>query len=288
MNNEQIVLRVQTGENVADNMLLLWENNKGLICSIAHSFHVPGEYEDLCQQGYFGLDDAVRLYDHGAGASFAHYAAYWIYQSMSRYLEEKRGLIRLPSSMRLLVRQYNRVCSELSAVFGRNPSDRELCSALLINPERLREVKKAAAMDDPASLSAPLNDEDSKELGDLVADPRDLEEETTEKLFLEDLGRVLWDAVEELENDQREVITAFYRDGRTMRDISVRTGCDVAKCYRIHNKALQHLRGRNDVNIYHDTMNGYNYYYDEGIKGVGVGRFNRTWTSATERAAIGN
>lgn len=66
MNNEQIVLRVQTGEDVADNMLLLWENNKGLICSIAHSFHVPGEYEDLCQQGYFGLDDAVRLYDQSA------------------------------------------------------------------------------------------------------------------------------------------------------------------------------------------------------------------------------
>lgn len=285
MNNEQIVLRIQTGEDVADNMLLLWENNKGLICSIAHSFHVPGEYEDLCQQGYFGLDDAVRLYDHAAGVPFVNYAAYWIYQNMYRYLEEKKGVVRLPCYMYELVRKYNKTFSELSAVFGRDPSKRELCSALLINPKQLQKIEKAAALYDLASLSSPVNGEGEIKLADIIADPRDLEEETTEKVFLEELRSGLWSAVEELEKKQREVVIAFYREGQTMRDISADTGHGLSMCYWFHNEALRNLRRRKDINIFHDSMNG--RYYDEGIKGVGVGRFNRTWTSATERAAIG-
>lgn len=63
MSNEQLVLRIKAGENVADNMLQLWQQNKKFISSIAKKYAAYEEIEDLIQQGYFGMSNAVNGYD---------------------------------------------------------------------------------------------------------------------------------------------------------------------------------------------------------------------------------
>ena len=67
MSNEQLVLRIKAGENVADNMLQLWQQNKKFVASIAKKYAAYEEIEDLIQQGYFGMCNAVNGYDPESG-----------------------------------------------------------------------------------------------------------------------------------------------------------------------------------------------------------------------------
>lgn len=96
MSNEQLVLRIKAGENVADNMLQLWQQNKKFISSIAKKYAAYEEIEDLIQQGYFGMSNAVNGYDPESGVSFLYYASFWIRQALHRYVEECGKVVRIP------------------------------------------------------------------------------------------------------------------------------------------------------------------------------------------------
>ena len=69
---------------MAENMLALYQNMLGLIVKLARSFGSRGETEDLEQEGYIALCNAVRAYRPEEGTPFASYAAYWIRQGMGR------------------------------------------------------------------------------------------------------------------------------------------------------------------------------------------------------------
>lgn len=129
MENEQLVLRIRAGEDVAENMLALYQNMLGLIVKLARSFGPRGEAEDLEQEGYIALCNAVRAYRPGEGTPFASCAAHWIRQGMGRYLENCGRPVRIPSGQAGLMRKYRRLCSEFQKEFGRDPSDREVTCA---------------------------------------------------------------------------------------------------------------------------------------------------------------
>ena len=52
MNNEQLVARIQSGDNEAENMLQLWRQNKAFVAMIARRYSAGAEMEDLEQEGY--------------------------------------------------------------------------------------------------------------------------------------------------------------------------------------------------------------------------------------------
>ena len=52
MSNEELVARIKAGIDTADNMLLLWEQNKGMICKISRKYSAYADIEDLQQEGY--------------------------------------------------------------------------------------------------------------------------------------------------------------------------------------------------------------------------------------------
>lgn len=62
-NNEQIVSRIQAGEKEQENMTLLWQQNQNFIAMIARKYSSCAEMEDLEQEGYIGLYEAVKHYD---------------------------------------------------------------------------------------------------------------------------------------------------------------------------------------------------------------------------------
>ena len=62
MTNEQIVEKIQRGEQVTDNMLTLWQQNKGFIISVALRYRDYEDIDDLMQQGYLGLYAAVLYF----------------------------------------------------------------------------------------------------------------------------------------------------------------------------------------------------------------------------------
>ena len=58
MDNEQLVARIQSGQDEAENMLQLWQQNRGFITMMARKYASLAEMEDLEQEGYIGLCEA--------------------------------------------------------------------------------------------------------------------------------------------------------------------------------------------------------------------------------------
>lgn len=71
--NECIVAAIQAGDNEAENMLELWRQNKGFIAMMARRYSAGAEMDDLEQEGYIALCEAVRHYDPDRGKSFIGY-----------------------------------------------------------------------------------------------------------------------------------------------------------------------------------------------------------------------
>lgn len=95
MSNEELVERIQSGEDAQNNMLKLWQQNRGMIERLANDYSKVEEREDLKQEAYFGLYRAVESYNPNKGSSFLTWAIYWIRQSMQRYCQNN-GTIRIP------------------------------------------------------------------------------------------------------------------------------------------------------------------------------------------------
>ena len=83
MTNEQLVARIQAGENTAENMLQLWQQTKAFVAKLAKKYKGYAEFDDLMQEGYLGLNEAVNHYDVSQHIPFINYAAYFaeIYRS---------------------------------------------------------------------------------------------------------------------------------------------------------------------------------------------------------------
>ena len=219
MTNEQLVLRIQAGEDEAENMLQLWEQNQRFIWSIAVKFSGYAEMDDLKQEGYIALCNAVRHYDPDQGSTFIHYAAFWIKQGMQRYIENCCGAVRVPVGVQAEIRKYKKICSSFQKQYGREASDRELCGLLCVNGEKLDQLRKDAEMGQIRSLSEPIGGEDGDlTLGDAVASDGDLEETTMQELDAELMKRDLWIAVDELPGKLPSVIRCRFLEGKTLEE----------------------------------------------------------------------
>lgn len=74
MTNEQLVARIQAGENVSENMSQLYDQVKDFIRSIAWKYRNSAELDDLEQEGYLALYPAIDGFNPAAGYKFLTYA----------------------------------------------------------------------------------------------------------------------------------------------------------------------------------------------------------------------
>lgn len=286
MDNEQLVARIRAGEDVAKNMLELYNQNRGFIVKVAKRYQGFAEMEDLLQEGYIGLSEAVSRYDADKNSSFIHYAAFWIRQSMSRYVDNCGSVVRIPVQARGEIREYNRVVREYRKYYGEWPSDCALCRLLGVTREKLQEIRKSVQIGQMRSLSEVLGgDGEEFTLEDSIASDQDLEGDAIREADAAAMKRELWIAVDRLPGNLPEVIKKRFLDGRTLKEISQEWGVTYSKVHDIQNKALRTLRQPG-------ISRKYRRYYEEYISAeccyhVGVESFQRTWTSEVEREVLG-
>lgn len=100
MSNEELVERIRNGYHVTENMQVLYENNLPLIKKFIKPYTYYESEEDLLQEAYFGLWEAVRHYESAENVLFMTYARYWIKQSIQRYMENSGSILRISSAYR--------------------------------------------------------------------------------------------------------------------------------------------------------------------------------------------
>lgn len=285
MDNEQLVARIRACEDVSDNMLQLWQQNQGFIGKMAARYSSYAEVEDLKQEGYIALCEAVRHYDPASGVPFINYAAFWMKQQMSRYIDNCGSVVRLPVGVRDEIRRYKKICNEYRKYYGAEPSERELCALLRMSLEELHKVQENARKGQITSLSAPIGaDDEEMTLEDTVASGEDLEEDCISRLDRENMKRELWIVVDSLPADQAQTVRCRYMDGMTLKETGERQGISIERVRQNDRKAIRTLR----LNKYSRKYRGYyeEYLSAAPVRHVGVSSFQRTWTSEVEREVM--
>lgn len=282
--NEQLVARIQAGDNVAENMLQLWKQNEGFIAMIAKKYLQYAEMEELEQEGYIALCNAVQGYKHEQGMSFINYAAFYMHRQFERCANNNRS-VPLPYGASSYLFKYKKIYAKFFKEYNRKPSNEEMKRFLGVNDKEYDSIKKALYSGNMSSLSKPIEGSDEElTLGDVIAEPINIEEECIARLDQDILKKDLWEAIDELEEEQRKIIYMRFKHELTLQETGDKIGKNLHAVRTIQDKAIRNLRCR----LKKLKRYAREYMTASPLVHVGVSRFNRTWTSGTEIEAIRN
>jgi len=237
----ELAARIKRGDKKAREHMI--KANLRLVVKIAHDYDGLGlPLLDLINEGNIGLMKAVERFDPAKGGKLSTYAAWWIKQSIKRALANQAKTIRLPVHLVDKISRTRRIATKLQEVFGREPTDEELAEELGITASRVTQLRTAAIR--PASLDAPIGDDDTNTFAEVVEDER--AEDPYEKLEEKTVNVMLDELIERL--DPREKTILRYRFGldggseRTLEEVGERFNVTRERIRQIQNIALAKLR----------------------------------------------
>lgn len=242
MSNEELVVQIQNGENINENIVQLWQQNRAYVQKLAAKYLAFAENDDLMQQGFLGLYRAVWAYKPETGNSFLTFASWWILQSIQRFVEDCCGTVRVPSHAYQTALRYKRVASSFEADKGRAPTDRELCDLLELSGQQFDTVKRAIAVDAIGSLDVPVGEDADGALYDFVPGNEVVEDEALDDIQQQELEAVLWPLVDDLPGKSPEVIRARFLEGKTLKETGQQIGITTEGVRQWMTKGLRELR----------------------------------------------
>ena len=237
----ELARRIGEGDRRAYHALV--ESNLRLVVSIAKRYTGRGvPFSDLIEEGNLGLMKAADKYDWTKGFRFSTYATHWIRQTISRYVDEKSGIIRTPVHMAEQRQKLRRAANSFHQRTGRRPTDAELAQILRLSPEKVRQIRDTVP--GTVSLSSPAGEDGDAELIDFLADERaEAPEDQADREIMSDTVASLLDR---LAPREREVIRRRFgfgdRDPETLESIGSDMGITRERIRQIEKKALRRLR----------------------------------------------
>ena len=239
----QLARRIQRGDQKAREHMI--KANLRLVVKIARDYEGLGlPLLDLINEGNIGLMRAVEKFDPRKGAKLSTYAAWWIKQSVRRALSDQSKTIRLPVHATDKLLSIRRTAMRLEEELGRQPTEEEIGAELDIPAKQVRLLQTAGIR--PTSLDAPIGDDESNRIADVVAD------QNAGTPYLDLLSKANTKLVHELMDDldPREVAILRQRfgldggDEKTLEEIGVQFGVTRERIRQIEDKALRKMRKR--------------------------------------------
>ncbi len=209
------------------------------------AMRLPGHVilDDLLSAGVLGLIDAVDKFDPGKKVMFKTYAEFRIRGAI---LDELRAMDWVPRSVRKKSTNLEAVYNRLQNQLGRAAEDEEVAAELGISLDelfkRLDEVKgiNLFSLDDAESSFPQLDAETVlKAMGN-----REEGEDPLVLLGLSELRQQVAGAIEGLPEKEKLVVSLYYYDELTMREIGEVLGYTESRISQMHTKAILRLRAR--------------------------------------------
>lgn len=232
--------QVQDGMAAFEHLILA---NSRLVISVARRYRGRGvPFTDLIQEGHIGLMRAAKKFDWRRGLKFSTYATWWIRQAVTRAISDQSRTIRLPVYMGEQITKLRHAATQLTQTLGRDPTLEDLAEKLEVSVERVEEL--IHAMEQPLSLEKPMDEENDRELGDLIPDEdgHNPEAWTLESLLGDDLRL----ALEDLPPRERVALELRYglKDGmtHTLEAIGNQLGVTRERARQLEAQALRRLR----------------------------------------------
>lgn len=237
--------RIQKGDLAAQKKLI--ESNLRLVVTVARKYAASDfPLLDIIQEGNLGLITAAQKYEFSYNVRFSTYACWWIQQSITRAIANKRRMIRLPFRKEELAARVRRVSAELFQRLSRNPSREEIAAEMNLPVQDIADIIFSSGT--VTSLDLQLDEEDSASLKDLIAD-------TTwnpEEIFMKRYSReCMLDALSDLKESERDIMLKRYNledSGKTytLKNIGTMYGVSAETVRQVELRALRKLQGRSE------------------------------------------
>jgi len=166
---------------------------------------------DLVSYGLLGLIGAIERYDPGRDIKFETYAMSRIKGAI---IDELRALDWVPRSVRARAREIERAIADLESKLGRAPTDEEISAKIGISEEELED----SLTDISRSSIAALDETETRE--------------------------ALADAISRLPEREKLVVTLYYYEELTLREIGEVLGVTESRVSQLHTKAILRLKAR--------------------------------------------
>ena len=196
------------------------------------------EYEDLVSYGIFGLIDAIDKFDHMKEVKFETYASLRIRGSI---LDQIRKMDWIPRTIRQKQKKIDSVIREIEQETGHAASDEEIAQALGISDDEYEDWQSQMKITGLVSLNEYM------EQGSDVS--QDYSRHTTaqfvspeENIEKEELTKVLGEALELLTEKEQKVITLYYYEDLTLKEISNVLEVSESRISQLHTRALQKMK----------------------------------------------
>jgi RNA polymerase primary sigma factor len=237
----ELAARIKKGDKKAREQMI--KANLRLVVKIARDYEGIGlPLLDLISEGNIGLMKAVERFDPSKGGKLSTYGSWWIKQSIKRALANQSKTIRLPVHLVDKISKMRRTAMRLQEELGREPTDDELGGELGISASRVAQMRLAAIR--PASLDAPIGDEDSNNFAEVVQD--EAADTPYEQLEEKTVTRMLQEMVKTLDPREAIILRArFGLDGgqqKTLEEVGQKFGVTRERVRQIQNIALKKLR----------------------------------------------
>ena len=204
--------------------------------------HLPAyvEVDDLLGNGMLGLVDAVAKFDTSKRVKLESYARHRVRGGI---LDGLRGADPASRDMRRKSKKVQQLCREMEVKLGRPVTDEEIAGALgLALPQwhrTLNEIHSVGFDCGARALSAgPTARRPSAERA-LLADP---EAGPEELCYRREQREIVGQALSRLRERERQILTLYYYQELTMKQIADRLSIDESRVSQLHSAALVRLK----------------------------------------------
>ncbi len=186
--------------------------------------------DDLLSSGFFGLLDAIDRFDPTRNIKFETYAGVRIRGAMIDYLRSKDWI---PVTMRQKIRKYEQTVYRLETELGRPATDKEVADALDISADELQTLVSQCNSATVIPLEEYLKTD--------ASEAADTNPANSTELF--ELKETLAKAIDRLPEKERTVVSLYYYEELTLKEISLILKLSEARISQLHTKAIFRMRG---------------------------------------------
>jgi RNA polymerase sigma factor for flagellar operon FliA len=208
---------------------------KAIALRVHDSLPVHVELDDLIHAGILGLFDAATKYNPGKNVAFSSYAKHRIKGAI---LDSLRQLDWASRDMRRRHKLFEQATRELSATLQRNPTEDEIAARMGVDVTRFRQM--AIDLRNLGLISASSRPVEQEEMPapDFPCSADSLPDSVCAKRQLRSKLDV---AMEVLPERYRKVVTLYYTNEMTMKEIGGLMGINESRVSQIHKLALEKM-----------------------------------------------
>jgi RNA polymerase sigma factor FliA len=196
------------------------------------------EFDDLVGYGAFGLIDAIEKFDISKGVKFETYASFRIRGSI---IDSIRDLDWVPRSLRQKNKVLERVYVEVENEVGHSATDREVAEKMGISMAEFYKLLNDVNVSTMMSLEEFMEQNYERGLEILSDSTEDKPEAALENIEIKEL---LIDSINKLPEKEKAVISFYYFEELTLKEISAIMNVTESRISQLHTKALLRMRGK--------------------------------------------